>query len=504
MSAKKKNRRIRQTRTEFQKAFDPYPGMMQPFSWSDRLPEFLHISIALIENDFQTVKSDFYKISDFVNGEMELDKRFHFNFSHTIRLVKENKSILDEIFKTCFKTAFTQLIPFYNYYFDFDISFKSKPNLRLLVIGYKQILDGRADTSILSKYLMVQYYHFGQPDLLNLFNLNSKEEILQPMNVSRIMALFPPSIGSSENLDLDFCQDIWMYNYTYSPFMEKPDDSKEEEFHYQEMNIDQLNNEFKELYTEFKKFNLLAVYPKTIAEINMGFIARICNLSLDTVELVKSHKGEIAELVFRTVLETFIVASWLLKRKDIELHQRFRDYSIGREKFFGKKIVDATENEKIKKEGKKMITNAIKNAGVRDIEVATERGNIFELRIDQMAEEVWGKDNQYYFLYKRSSGVTHGQWRVISKYHLAKSHNPMNNGLYKYNENNNKFAGLIPIFTTLPLAVNFLLRVLSDIQSKETKELIEKLVILENKIWEQYMIYFKKYILPTNEKDEEE
>jgi hypothetical protein len=49
MKSKKRNGRIRQTRTNFQKVFDPHPCMVQSFSWSDRLPEFVHISIALIE-----------------------------------------------------------------------------------------------------------------------------------------------------------------------------------------------------------------------------------------------------------------------------------------------------------------------------------------------------------------------------------------------------------------------------------------------------------------------
>ena len=61
MAKKKTKGRIRQTRTEWQKVFDPHPGMVQTFSWSDRIPEFIHISIALIDNDYQTVKNDFYE-----------------------------------------------------------------------------------------------------------------------------------------------------------------------------------------------------------------------------------------------------------------------------------------------------------------------------------------------------------------------------------------------------------------------------------------------------------
>jgi hypothetical protein len=319
------------------------------------------------------------------------------------------------------------------------------------------------------------------------------------MNVSRIMSIFPPSIGQSIHLDLEFCESIWMFNYVKAPLIPKPDNTKMEEEHFEEMNVEELTNELKELYSEFKKINLLSIYPTFIAEVNMGFIARICNLTFDVVDLVKSHKCEIAEIVFRTTLESFIVGSWLSTRKDVELHKRFRDFSTGRNKFFGQKIIEKAVDAKVKEGAEKMIADEIKEAGVRDVNVATERGDIFDLRIDQMAEEVWGKDNQYYFLYKRTSDVVHGQWRVIAKYHLAKSFNPMHNGLYWYNDNENHFAGLIPAFCCLPLASNFLIRILEDFEDNDVKELKDKLMDIENRIWDQYMIYYKKYIEPNDE-----
>ena len=495
---KKRKGRVRQTRTSWQKAFDAYPGMIQPFSWSDRMPEVLHISIALIDHDYQTVKNDFYLICEFVNKRLGKPRFFHFNLSHTIKIIKKDKSILDEIFKTCFKDAFENILAFYIGIFNIEIDFKFKPNPKLLFLGYRQILDGRADISILSKYLMLQYRQQGEHDVFNMFNWNRKEEILEPMCVSTVMSTFSVAIGHSGNLDVMFCQDIWMYNYSNSPLMPKPDDSKEEEKRFTEMQVDEHVKEFKQLYSEFKELNLLAVYPTFIAEINMGFIARIANLSLDTVELVRTHKGEIAEMVFRTTLETFIVASWLLKRKDVELHKRFRDFSTGRTKYFGEQLIqNEGANDKIKASAKKMIDNTIKAAGVGEINVATERGDIFDLRIDQMAEEVWGKDNEYYFLYKRSSEVIHGHWRVIAKYHLAKSLNPMHNGLYWYNENQNHFAGVVPAYGTLGLAIDILLSVLHDIKSEQTKELKTKLSKFRKKHWEDWMKYFNSYIVPT-------
>jgi len=495
-SKKKKKGRVRQTRTEWQKVFDQHPGMIQPFSWSDRLPEVLHISIALLDHDYQTVKSDFIRIANFVNDKTELTRKFHFNLSNTIKLIKSDQTILDEILKTSFKDAFIQLIRFYRPIFQMEMDLVSKMNIKLLLLGYKQILNGRSDISILCKYLMVQYEQIGRPDPSGLFSWNTVEEILEPQHVSNIMACFPPSIGLSENLDLEFCEDLWMHNYIYAPLMPEEDDSKRERKRFKEMKVEGLKKEFERYYADFKKLNLIAIYPKTIAEINMGFVSRISNLSIETVDLVKNHKGEIAELVFRTNLETFIVASWLLKRRDPALHQRFRDYSTGRQRFFGEQIAERAADDSMKKSAEKLINDAFTEAGVREIDVASERGDIFELRIDQMAEEVFGKDNLQYFLYKRTSEVVHGHWRVIAKYHLSRSHNPLHNGLYSYNNNIHRFAGLVPAFASLGIAVDFLLIILKDIKAEQTKTMEEGLTDLHKRLWEQYMSYFNTYIEP--------
>jgi len=497
MTKKKTKGRIRQTRTEWQKVFDQHPGMVQQFSWSDRIPEFIHISIALIDHDFQTVKKDFYEVCDFVNTKIKTTRKFHFNLTNTVKLIQRDTTILDKILATVFKDAFQNILVFYQDLFEIPANFEFKPNPKLLFLGYKQILDGRADTSILCKYVMLQYSHYSRPDPFGHFNWNAKEEILEPMNVSSIMALFPPSIGLSENLDLEMCQDIWMHNYILSPLLPKPDNSKMEEEHFKEFEIDTYKKEFETLYNQFKVLNLLAIYPKFIVEINMGFVARVCNLGIEAVDLVKAHKGEIAEMVFRTTLETFIVGTWLLKRKDIELHKRFREYSTGRVRYFGQRIAEKATTKEMKKEASKMINKAIKEAGVREIDVATERGDIFNLRIDQMADEVWGAENLYYLLYKRSSEVIHGHWRVIAKYHLAKSRNPMHNGLYWYNENSNRFAGLIPAFISLQIATEYLITNVSEIPSEQVTELQKHLSDYKQRLLNQYMTYFNKYIMPT-------
>jgi hypothetical protein len=499
MGKKKKRGRIKQTRTDFQKVFDRHPGMIQDFSWHDRLPELIHISAALSEYDYQTVKTDFYIISDYVNSKHKSNRQFHFNLSHTIRLIKEDKTVLECIFKTCFRSAFEQILAFYSDMLGIEIDFEFTPNPKILFHGYKQILNGRSNVAILCKYLMMQYEQQGKDDPFNLFGLTTADDILQLDSISSTMANFPPSVGLSENFDLEFCQEIWMYNYSFSPLMPRPDITDQESERFKEMNLGELTERVNALYSEFREINLLAVYSTTLAEIQMGFVSRICDLSLDVVDLVKTHKGEIAELTIRTVLETYIVGSWLIKRKDPELYKRFREYSTGRDKFFGDKLADKVGEGLIKEQAKKIVVDAIKEAGVNAISVATERGDIFELNISQMADEVWGAENMYYFIYKRSSEVTHGHWRVMAQYHLAKSANPMHNGLYWYNENSNRFSSLTPAFFGLLMSTDFIIEILNDIKAEQVSKLKENLIVLNKEIYATYMNFFKKYMLETDD-----
>ena len=108
--AKKRKGRIRQTRTSFQKVFDSNPEIIQSFSWISRLPEFIHISITLIKNDYEAVEKDFFEISEFINSKFHFKQKFHFNLTHTLQLIIQDKTVLDKINSTVFKESFESLL----------------------------------------------------------------------------------------------------------------------------------------------------------------------------------------------------------------------------------------------------------------------------------------------------------------------------------------------------------------------------------------------------------
>jgi len=497
--------RIKQTKTDWQKAIDNHPNVkIGTISWIDKVPEFIHISIALVSSDYKAVREDFYTICDYVNSKHVFQRKFHFNFSHTIKLIDEDESIIEIINETCFKDAFQSLFIFYNNLLGIKPAQNNLPRPKLLLQGYSQILKGRSDTSILCKYIMMQYENVGRDDPMNLFVMTSTEEILDATNVSKIMALFPISTGNSQNMDLEFCSEIWFHNYHYSPFMGNQNNLLEEDDNlFSEFHLQDHTESLKELYFKFRGINLLAVYETRLAEIHMGFIARICNLSLDVIYLVKTHKSEIAEITHRSVLESFIVSSWLLKQKDVKLYQRFRDYSTGREKFFGESLRKLSDSPTIEKAANEIISDAIEKSGKRDIDISSEKGGVFNKTIAQMFEETWNQEKPYYFLYKKLSEVTHGHWESISKYHLVQSINPMHNGLYMYDEDLNQYSGIISAFMSLSIASETLIVYLTEIVDRNhdsehiemLKDLLTSIQKLSIDVYSSYMDFFNKYVL---------
>jgi hypothetical protein len=112
---------------------------------------------------------------------------------------------------------------------------------------------------------------------------------------------------------------MWELNYQRAPKLINEDGKKKHERSFKTSKLEKLTENYRELLNECKKFNLWVVFPVPIAEINMGFLARISHLAFDTIDMVSLHKGEIAELIFRCQLETFIISNCLLKRRNPDL-----------------------------------------------------------------------------------------------------------------------------------------------------------------------------------------
>ncbi|RYZ21006.1 MAG: hypothetical protein EOO10_22745 [Chitinophagaceae bacterium] len=101
----------------------------------------------------------------------------------------------------------------------------------------------------------------------------------------------------------------------------------------------------------------------------------------------------------------------------------------------------------------------MRQEGVEDYKLGVEKEDAFEKSIKDMADDIGGNEPMFYFtVYKRTSDIIHGNWRIIERYHLERSINPAHDGLLRYSSKKEKFAGLLPSYLALMLSVDLLIK----------------------------------------------
>lgn len=501
MGKTRKKGRIKYTLTNWQETFENHPNILKSVSWINCVPEVLHISLSLIDNNFNLVRKELFEIWDRINTENRGKNLFRGVLSDVIELIKKDNNILNYLKDTSFEIPIVQIIKFYNECFHIELDDSVKLNIKLLLKGYDQILERRSDISLLCKYLLSELNLRGKKDPFGHFKFKTRDEILNPENKSVITANWLAVSNALELINYEFCDDIWIFNYISSPFIGSSDSTKREEKRYNNLRIAEMRDEFKKLLDRFKEINLFIYLSRPIAEVLMGFISRISSLSIDVINLVENHRGEIAEATLRMIYESRVKFLWLIKKQDPNLIYRFREYKIGREKLFRDKIKEkaniSEDTEEIVNALEGEYQKVLKSEGVDDYYIGTERGDVFEIDLAKMTDDL-GEDERmlYDIIYKRTSDIVHGNWRVIEKYHLDRSLNPMHNGLLFYNNNNNKFAGALPAFLALILATDTLLKFLDshDEIKKNYCSLFNEIINLNKIIREKYMseYYYKR------------
>lgn len=298
-----------------------------------------------------------------------------------------------------------------------------------------------------------------------------------------------------------FCDSIWLYNYMTGPFFPPKDDTMAEEKRFKELKINELKKEFELIVTKIQEIEFILIYPRSVAEVIIGFISRITGLCLDTIELVEIHKGEFAEAALRLIYESRVKFLWLILKQDQILIQRFREYKVGRDKFMIENIkravdIDKKGSEKIIESINEEYEKTLYSEGKEDYDVAEERGDVFEKKLLDLALELDPNEVVWYEgVYQRTSDIIHGNWRIIEKYHLERSLNPIQNGLLNFSKNRNKFAGVLPAFLALMLATDSLIRYFElEPELVKTKQEVYKILKEFNeKLISCYMAEFDPY-----------
>ncbi|MCA1480764.1 DUF5677 domain-containing protein, partial [Bradyrhizobium sp. NBAIM08] len=189
------------------------------------------------------------------------------------------------------------------------------------------------------------------------------------------------------------------------------------------------NRTLNRYFEGIKKIELIDVFSRSVAEIMMGFIARQQYLFQKVIEQEERHEGEIAESTLRLLYENRLKFLWLITKKDGKALKQYREYKVGREAYFVEYMKGVTQKKKKQDNRLNQMSDQLKEAmqseGIDEYKLAIEKGDAFELNIGQLAADL-GDDESiiYTSIYKRTSDIIHGNWRILEKYHLEKSINP--------------------------------------------------------------------------------
>lgn len=477
---------------------DQKQWLSPPISWNDSRIEVLHIAIALQDFEPEKIIRDLKILKQKL---LDIEIRYSGNLSVLFQTVKFHPEFLSEIKKTVFDKSFKVLIATYSSIFDIKLSEGNLLAHKFIYRAYYETKDRHNDISILCKFIVLKFTIGEKNDPFGILNNNARRTILSEPIVSQITAMWLAVVNFQTFVNSNFSAFIWNFNYYNLPFLVRPPNIKKETISFKKSKINTLKGKLTGYFEEFKKIDLLKFLTLGVAEICMGFIARQQYLFEKVIEQEERHEGEIAESTLRLLYENRIKCIWLITKKNVEALRQFREYKVGREalflEHFKTQAAGRKEFENLYEKLNEQLNAFMKDEGIEANQLAIEKGDAFEKNIKEMADEIGGHEPLLYFtVYKRSSDIIHGNWRILERYHLEKSINPAHNGLLRYSRTQEKFAGLLPSYLALIFSTGLLVRFLElheDIL-KENKKLYNALSKLDIDLNKRYLNEF----LPKN------
>ncbi len=490
----KKKGRIKKTISEWDKAFENLSGFLQPSSWSHSRIELLHIAVALQTAEPEEILADLLKLKEAFN---EVGVDWKGNLSTIFSTIQTYPQILKALGDTVIHDAIGVLLITYNKIFGIDVPAGNLGAHLPLYRAYHEINDRRNEISLLCKFIATKFLIGEDGDPTGLLLSKTRAEILAPENISAITAMWLPVSHTNNIASVDFAESIWYYNYYELPFLLAPSTKKAEAKNFMQNRMNERKLKLSSCYDDFKKIDLLEFFDVHVAEVIMGFISRQQYLFEKVIEQEERHEGEIAEATLRLLYENRVKFLWLITKQDLEAIKQFREYRAGRENLFLQHFMSLAEGRDdasgmvVKQQEE--LRRIMQEEGVEDYKLSTEKGDAFEKNLKTMADELGGDEPTKYFLvYKRTSDVIHGNWRIIERYHLERSINPAHDGLLRYSSNKEKLAGLLPSYISLLLSADLLVQFF-DIHptiKEKNKKLYRSFSRMHVSLWSAYLKEF--------------
>lgn len=462
-------------------------------SWHEVIPEMLHVAIALEKNEPADVLKALIQIRSEIKSAYNIE--WAGNLSTLFDVVRNDSAFIKTLESTILIDTIDCLIKMYHKFFDLEISRIDIAIQKTLYKAYFDLNERRKPMSLLCKFIITKFLSRENADPFGMLNKNTRDEILEDDNISSITAMW--ILFSDRFVNFKFSKSVWNYNLKIFPFLSAPDDSEIETKKIETMKIIQLKNEFDVNLSEFKKIDLLKYIHRYVGEVFMGFIGRLHYLTIKIIEQEERHEGEIAEGTLRLLYENRVKFLWLNKQQDFESIQTYREYKVGREKEFLdylKERIKANPDLNLKTEAiEETLKRFMQNEGVDEYKLANEKGDAFEKKVKDMADDL-GDDEalQYFAIYKRTSDVVHGNWRIVEKFHLERSLNPAQDNLLRYKSSKNSFAGFLPSYLAMLVSTDALIKFIETYEPilKDYKKLYGTLKKFHTKLNKMYLNEF--------------
>lgn len=491
----RKKGKIKKIVSEWDHFWEEHSGyLLPPSNWKYSRVEVLHIALALQDSTPEQIIRDLKKLKTKFT-EFGID--WNGNLSPIFHLIKSHPEFIPNFRDTAFDKAFKFIVITYNQFFNIKVPEGNLLAHKYIYRAYGETNDRRKDISLLCKFILSKFLMGEEKDPTGLLLNKTTDEILATENTSSITAMWLGLIQIHNFVDTNFGEFIWYYNYYRLPFFTKPSDLKKETKNFKKNKINELKRKLISHFETFKKIDLLSFFNINVAELIMGFIARQQYLFEKVIEQEERHEGEIAESTLRLLYENRLKFLWLITKQDVEAIKQFREYKVGRENLFVEHFKSQIEGlkgfDEYYEKLRGQLDNMMKQEGVEDYKLAVEKGDAFEKSIKDMADDIGGNEPMFYFtVYKRTSDIIHGNWRIIERYHLERSINPAHDGLLRYSSEKEKYAGLLPSYLSLMLSIDTLSRFLEihpEIQ-KENKRLNNSLLRMYQALSSSYLKEF--------------
>jgi hypothetical protein len=464
-------------------------------SWYDILPEIMHIAIVLNDNELEKALADYRYLCTIMREEYGYNTPHIPLLSDIMQVIVEDRTLLDHIEYTCFSEPIAMLMAMLYPLHGLECRAIAGAGLTVSKI-YDQLEHRTSELSVMCRRFICTINNIYELTIEDEGNGGENEKQIPEAEVEDVFShMLYMSVFNQH-----FCELVKAITYEFLKKEYEDVDFVNEETKFMESGIADLTEKYSQLFLKIEKINYYALYEKCVADVTIGMVARLSSMAMQCVELVRTHSGEVAELVNRSALETLIVGSWLWKRNDKELFKRFRDYSDGRDFYFAERMKDIAEDhpELITLMDKSIEETEIRS-GRDSKEIPRERGGRFEKNVSDMADEIWEKDNIWYILYKRLSEVVHGSWSSIAKYHLHECEHPLLRGMYQMKVSSNIYAVITPAFFGIMIAVELLAVIREEGDQSFGDDVDAEIYGLRGKLHEYYNVYLRKNIHPVSE-----